>query len=600
MKKIFTSFLFFVATLAVSAQGWPANYGGVMLQGFYWDSYADTKWTNLDSQADELSQYFDLIWVPNSGKTSDYYHSKRNTMGYDPCFWLDHNSCWGTEAELKRMIKTFADKGTGIIEDVVINHKNGLNTWVDFPNETQGSYSITWDNTNYSGICKTDECNKNGYPTTGANDTGDDFPGYRDLDHTNSTVQQNVKTYLDYLIKELGYAGFRYDMVKGYSAEYTGMYNASSKPTYSVGEYWDGNVANVKKWIDGTKVGEVIQSAAFDFPLKYKLNAALGGRQWSQLKEAVLANTTNYARYAVTFVDNHDTYRENSRLCYNICAANAYILTMPGTPCLFYPHWQAYKGTLKKLVLARMAAGINNQSSIDEATSSADGFVLKVTGTKGKVMLVLGEATATTTGYQLAIEGINFKLYVSEGTDISAISAVTDTDAQQEVNKVPSCCVVNSGETCAFFEVPASWNMTSSQVVKCWRWDKQYNYTTNAWPGSTCVKVGTADNGNAVWKWTYKESEKKSQSSENEGIIFNDGKSSEAIQTDNLVFENGGYYTVNGAWRNVITDATAINAIKSEPQKAVQQAYDLLGRKVEPATLRKGSVYIKDGKKYIK
>ena len=601
MKKIFTSLLLFVASLTLSAQGWPEKYDGVMLQGFYWDSYSDTKWTNLESQADELSQYFNLIWVPNSGKTDAYYSSKSNTMGYDPCFWLDHESCWGTEDQLKEMITTFKDKGTGIIEDVVINHKNGRGSWVHFPDETKGSYSVTWDNTNYSGICKTDECNQKGYTTTGADDTGDDFPGYRDLDHTNATVQQNVKTYLKFLLNELGYAGFRYDMVKGYKAEYTGLYNKDAQPTYSVGEYWDGDVSKVKAWIDGTKQGGVVQSAAFDFPLKYKLNAALGGKQWSQLKEAVLANTADYARYAVTFVDNHDTYRENSRLSYNVCAANALILSMPGTPCLFLPHWQAYKGSLKKLILTRKAVGITNQSTIDEATASADGFVLKVTGTAGKLMLVLGEATATTTGYQLATEGVNYKLYVSDGVDISAVSAVTDTDAKQEVNKVPSFCTVADGEMCAFFEVPASWDMSASQVVKCWCWDTQYNYTTGTWPGSACVKVGTADNGNAVWKWTFKESEKKTATGNtNEGIIFNDGKSSDAIQTDNLVFENAGYYTVNGAWRNAKTDATAINAIRHTPVVSTSQAYDILGRKVEPTTLRKGTIYIQSGKKYLK
>ena len=141
------------------AQGWPENYSGVMLQGFYWDGYDDAKWTNLESQADELSQYFKLIWVPNSGKTSDYYHTSRKTMGYDPCFWLDHSSAFGTEAELRSMISTFQIKGVGIIEDVVVNHKNGLNTWVDFPNETKGTYSITWDNTNNSGRCRDEECN---------------------------------------------------------------------------------------------------------------------------------------------------------------------------------------------------------------------------------------------------------------------------------------------------------------------------------------------------------------------------------------------------------------------------------------------------------
>ena len=49
------------------SQGWPKDYEGVMLQGFSWDSFDDTKWTNLSSQADELSKYFSLIWVPQSG-----------------------------------------------------------------------------------------------------------------------------------------------------------------------------------------------------------------------------------------------------------------------------------------------------------------------------------------------------------------------------------------------------------------------------------------------------------------------------------------------------------------------------------------------------
>ena len=41
--------------LLMLGQGWPSNYGGVMLQGFYWDSYSDSQWTNLESQADELA-----------------------------------------------------------------------------------------------------------------------------------------------------------------------------------------------------------------------------------------------------------------------------------------------------------------------------------------------------------------------------------------------------------------------------------------------------------------------------------------------------------------------------------------------------------------
>lgn len=106
-----------------------------MLQGFYWDSYTDTKWTNLESQADELSQYFNLIWVPQSGNCN----TTGNVMGYLPVYYFDQNSSFGTQTELKSMIKTFKDKGLGTIADVVVNHRNNLGvngSWVDYPSET--------------------------------------------------------------------------------------------------------------------------------------------------------------------------------------------------------------------------------------------------------------------------------------------------------------------------------------------------------------------------------------------------------------------------------------------------------------------------------
>ena len=254
------------------AQGWPANYQGVMLQGFYWDSYEDTKWTNLTAQADELSKYFKLIWVPNSGQTkADQWNSAGNwgfeNMGYMPVYWLKHNTCFGTEAELKTMINTFKTKGTGFIEDVVINHKNGLTNWADFPDESvtvgNKTYTLDWCDaptesgyttwSNIWGICKDDELftQDNGVhgdvTYTRAPDANDDerdnFDGCRDLDHTNATVQNNIKTYLSFLKQELGYVGYRYDMVKGYAGYYVGMYNdySTAVPEFSVGEYWDAS-----------------------------------------------------------------------------------------------------------------------------------------------------------------------------------------------------------------------------------------------------------------------------------------------------------------------------------------------------------------------
>ena len=69
MKQIYiilTTLLLLPMTMKAT-EGWPQNYNGVMLQAFYWDSFDDTKWTNLTSQAAELGQYFDLVWLPQSG-----------------------------------------------------------------------------------------------------------------------------------------------------------------------------------------------------------------------------------------------------------------------------------------------------------------------------------------------------------------------------------------------------------------------------------------------------------------------------------------------------------------------------------------------------
>ena len=56
MKRLFTSIIISLATMPMLAQGWPANYEGVMLQGFYWSGYADSQWAHLEKQADDLSK----------------------------------------------------------------------------------------------------------------------------------------------------------------------------------------------------------------------------------------------------------------------------------------------------------------------------------------------------------------------------------------------------------------------------------------------------------------------------------------------------------------------------------------------------------------
>lgn len=390
-----------VSSLIVRAENyaWPANYGGVMLQGFYWDSYTDSKWTNLTAQAEELSQYFDLIWIPNSG-----YCGGGNNMGYAPQYWFtNHKSSFGTETQLLKMIETYKQLGTGIIADVVINHRNGVTNWTDFPVETWNGQ--TW-KIGPEGICRNDEV---AYATgqaspTGAYDTGENFDGARDLDHTNANVQNNCKNYCKCLIDKYGYVGFRLDMVKGYSGKYNKIYNEYAKPTFCVGEYFDGSYDAVAAWIEST--GK--QSAAFDFPCKFAMNRAFDGGNLSDLVWKANGTTDQpagmihwwYPQYSVTFVDNHDTYRDSGcKLNTNTMAANAFILCSPGTPCIFLPHWQKYKDQLKTIISIRKAVGVHNQSTVTVLKSSSNCYMAEVTGTKGKLVVKIGSDYVSPSGY---------------------------------------------------------------------------------------------------------------------------------------------------------------------------------------------------------
>ena len=601
MKRFYTTLLMMVVALGMMAQGWPEKYNGVMLQAFYWDGFADAQWSRLEKQVDNLSTTFDLVWIPQSGDCGS------KSMGYDDLYWFPghYNSSFGSEAELRSMITTFKNKGIGTIADVVINHRRNVSTWNDFPRETYKgvTYQLT-----YKDICSDDEAASNGYQVGPNKDTGEGWDGMRDLDHKSENVQTNVKAYLKMLLEDFGYAGFRYDMVKGYSGSFTGMYNDYVKPQFSVGECWDGT-NTIKNWIDATKVNNTPTSAAFDFQFKYVVRNATDNNDWRQLGQQndgnwplVSDRTENgtYRRWAVTFVENHDTEvrpdgSSNGPLRRDTLAANAYLLAMPGTPCVFLKHWQAYKQEIANMVAVRKAVGINNMSKPTNMASNKDYYAVQVAGDGDKKLLcVVGTKAATytptNTAWKKVISGYHYVYYVQgiEPSDITLPQLKDDEKPQDGVyNGVPSFCTVEENEICAFFEAPTSWG---SQIYT-WAWmngGKGEDYLGTSWPGVSATLIGTADNGNKVFKWTC------TYATAPDNIIFSGG----GKQTDDMVFTNGGYYTKDGR-QDVVTGIASI----SNTQTTSPYIYTLDGRRL-PAGTSLGSlprgIYIVNGKKLVK
>lgn len=429
MKKIYFTLIALLASINMLAQGWPANYSGVMLQGFSWDSYDYSQWTVLEKQADDMKGFIDLVWLPQSGKCFE----TTQVMGYKPYYYFNQNSSFGTEAELRSLIAKFKANGIGAIADVVVNHRN-TDGWFTFPAETYNGATYQMLPTD---ICKNDDggatatqAKKDGFSLSNNNDEGTDFGACRDIDHKSENVQKIIKAYLKFLKEDMGYTGFRYDMVKGFSGTHVADYNDATGVEFSVGEYWDVN-QSIINWINKTNK----KSAAFDFQFRYNVRDAVNGAadgkvasfsDWSKLNSTNnLMHDANYRQYAVTFVENHDMqYRSASEpldpLRKDTLAANAYMLAMPGTPCIFQPHWRAYKQELKSMIEARKLAGITNMSNYTNKMEQTACFANETTGNKAKLIVVVGNNTkAYTPGtdYAQILEGYHYRYYLSKSAE---------------------------------------------------------------------------------------------------------------------------------------------------------------------------------------
>lgn len=390
-----------VVSNAQTSGGWPSDYDGVMLQGFYWDSFKNASgdetwgtWDGIAAQADELGQYFSLIWIPQSARTPTY----PNSMGYDPLYFFNQSSSWGNKSQLMNMVQTLKAKNVGVIGDVVINHHGTNSGWFGFPAEKYNGVTYQLKSTdvvkNDDGGKAATEAARLGVSLSANNDEGEDWAGQRDLDHKSANVQTVIKAYQQMLVNEIGLAGFRYDMVKGFAASHVGDYNDAAGVQFSVGEYWDSNSA-IENWINAT--GK--RSAAFDFQFKYNVRDAINNNSWAYLNSVNnLMHDAAYRRYAVTFVENHDTEirpdgSSSDPLRRDTLAANAHMLSMPGTPCVFLKHWIARKEAIKSMIEIRKEAGITNTSNYTNQQANASYVVNAVEGKNGTLLAVIGKQT---------------------------------------------------------------------------------------------------------------------------------------------------------------------------------------------------------------
>jgi len=414
--------------------GVPSECEDVMLQCFYWDShtlkkYGRTKWADLLPDSTAIRENFDVVWFPPSAKSTGgvgYYHVCLSEQG----------GAWGQKASLVNLIAALHRGNTKCLADIVINHRGNCSNWCDFcPDdfgEGYGKFQLE-----QTHICKGDECFTTKESTCyaaskeyrGNSDTGTNDGGARDLDHTSEYVQNWAKTYVRWMREVMKYDGFRYDMTRGYHGQYLSMYNEVGKPYMSVSEYWMDDIKDPLQHLAETNNNTMI----FDFPLKWKIKDALGGNTPSL---TLLKNPSNSFRgqgkekYAVTFIDNHDTFERSdntgaefggynvdlstAKVKNKILQANAYILMMPGVPCVFWPHWKSYTWEINQLIKIRKLAGIHSESKVTDETATQTSYSATIEGHHHKAILRLGSGRDKTVpaGYYVHAEGEDYAVYM--------------------------------------------------------------------------------------------------------------------------------------------------------------------------------------------
>ncbi|KAL8426409.1 hypothetical protein Efla_006761 [Eimeria flavescens] len=332
----------------------------IMLQGFNWVSAQNPLgWYNVlrNKMADIKRLGASIIWCPPPTECVGW-------EGYMPTRWYSLDSHYGSKADLQRLIATAREAGIACCVDLVANHRCGTRQdsrgdWTLFESPDWGPWAVVSNNLQ-------------GYRGEGGEDTGVSVDCAPDIDHTNPQVQRDVKAWVEWLVKDIGYQAIRIDMAGGYAPRYQQAFVDHVGRPFTVGEYWHGETRALVNYVRAAG-GSL---AAFDFALYYHLQRAVESGDFSILNASGNLNglVGVEPRLAVTFVENHDT--DHLDYCRTFCNGDlkgvlqgyAVILTHPGVPCIYWNHFSDYgpycRQKLQELCDVRRSMRIHSTSGI--------------------------------------------------------------------------------------------------------------------------------------------------------------------------------------------------------------------------------------------
>lgn len=388
----------------------------ILCQGFNWESHKSGRWySELSAKAKELSSLgFTIIWLPPPTESV-------SPEGYMPKDLYNLNSRYGGMEELKDLVNMFHEVGIKVLGDAVLNHRcahyqNRNGVWNIFGGRLNwDDRAIVADDPHFQG--------------KGNKSSGDNFHAAPNIDHSQEFVRNDLKEWLCWLRREVGYDGWRLDFVRGFWGGYVKDYLEASEPLFSVGEYWDSlsytygamdhnqdaHRQRIIDWINATNG----TAGAFDVTTKGILHTALEKCEYWRLSDqkgkppGVLGW---WPSRAVTFIENHDTGSTQGHWRFpsgKEMQGYAYILTHPGTPAVFFDHiFSHYQQEISRLISLRHQKKIHCRSTVSITKAERDVYVAEI---DEKIVVKIGpgyyEPSSSLKKWILAAEGKDYKVW---------------------------------------------------------------------------------------------------------------------------------------------------------------------------------------------
>lgn len=365
-----------------------------ILQNFEWYLPNDCDlWNRTAQRAEELKDLgITDVWMPPAYKGLD----GTNDVGYGVYDLYDLGEFdqkgtvrtkYGTKDAYLGAIRALQSQGMRVIGDIVLNHRMGgdgmehaivcemfekkrlkikkqykealVDTLFTFPGR-DGKYSdFTWNKTHFNAVDRNYLKNPEGAKgimklspavfNLRVDDENGNYDYLMGCNHNLEKVEvvEELIRWGEWYMDFTGLDGVRLDAVKHMDFTFFGDYwlpriRARRKDMFAVGEYWNGDVKKLLKYLKHCRYSMSLFDVALHYNL-HKISKDNENEAEPLTMDKLLVNTLvdKKPEHAVTFVDNHDT-QENQPLYswvkdwFKPHAYATILLRKDGVPCVFY------------------------------------------------------------------------------------------------------------------------------------------------------------------------------------------------------------------------------------------------------------------------